>query len=85
MGGGQRTKETNLKEICFGGVKSGELEFSVPSPWRQIHLVKPNLCVYTHEHINRHKEQTARMKQIGGGGGVEGWGGMMGRVDRDLV
>lgn len=33
VGGGQRTKETNLNEMtCFGGVKSGELGFSVPSP-----------------------------------------------------
>jgi len=37
-GGGPRTKETNLNEMtCFGGVKSRELGFSVPSPRRHIH------------------------------------------------
>lgn len=47
VGGGQRTKETNLKEMtCFREVKSGELEFTVPSPWQQIHLEKPNLCLH---------------------------------------
>lgn len=67
VGGGQRTKETNLNEMtCFGGVKSGELGFSVPSPRRHIHLERPDLHVYTPEHINRHKEQTARVKKIGG-------------------
>lgn len=70
--GGQRTKETNLNEMtCFRGVKSGELGFSVPSPRRHIHLERPDLRVYTPEHINRHKEQTARVKKIGGGGGGE--------------
>lgn len=68
VGGGQRTKETNLNEMtCFGGVKSGELGFSVPSPRLHIHLERPDLHVYTPEHINRHKEQTARVKRIGGG------------------
>lgn len=68
MGGGQRTKETNLNEMtCFGGVKSGELGFSVPSPRRRIHLEGPDLHVYSPEHINRHKEQTGRAKKIGGG------------------
>lgn len=52
---------------CFGGVKPGELGFSVPSPCRHIHLERPDLHVYTPEHINRHKEQTARVKKIGGG------------------
>ena len=67
MGGGQRTKETNLNEMtCFGGVKSGELGFSVPSPRRHIHLERPDLRVYTPEHINRHTEQTGRVKRIGG-------------------
>lgn len=57
VGGGPRTKETNLNEMtCFGGVKSGELGFSVPSPHRHIHLERPDLRVYTPEHINRHKE-----------------------------
>lgn len=45
-GGGSRTKETNLNEMtCFGGVKSGELGFSVPSPHRHIHLERPDLRV----------------------------------------
>lgn len=67
MGGGQRTKETNLNEMtCFGGVKSGELGFSVPSPLRHIHLKRPDHCVYTSVHINRHKEKIARVKKIGG-------------------
>lgn len=60
VGGGLRTKETNLNEMtCFGGVKSGELGFSVPSPCRHIHLERPDLRVCTPEHINRRKEQTA--------------------------
>lgn len=68
VGGGQRTKETNLNEMtCFGGVKSGELGFSVPSPRQHIHLERPDLRVCTPECINRHKEQTARVKKIGGG------------------
>ena len=67
VGGGQRTKETNLNEMtCFGGVKSGELGFSVPSPRWHIHLERPDLRVYTPEHINRHTEQTGRVKRIGG-------------------
>lgn len=67
VGGGQRTKETNLNEMtCFGGVKSGELGFSVPSPRRHIHLERPDLRVYTPEHINRHTEQMGRVKKIGG-------------------
>lgn len=67
MGGGQRTKETNLNEMtCFGGVKSGELGFSVPSPRRHIHLERPDLRVYIPEHINRHTEQMGRVKKIGG-------------------
>lgn len=80
MVGGRRTKETNLKEMtCFGGVKSGELGFSVPSPWRQIHLEEPNLHVCAHEHINRHKGERARMKKI-----VWGWW-QWGTRDRDLL
>lgn len=45
----------------------GELGFSVPSPRRHIHLERPDLHVYTPENINRHKEQTERVKKIGGG------------------
>ena len=67
VGGGQRTKETNLNEMtCFRGVKSGELGFSVPSPHCHIHLEVPDLWFYTPEYINRHKEQTGRVKKIGG-------------------
>ena len=78
VGGGQRTKETNLNEMtCFERVKSGELGFSILSPWRQIHLERPDLRVYTHEHINGQKEPTERVKQIGVGGEERG--------DRDLV
>lgn len=76
VGGGWRTKATNLNEMTrFGGVKLGELGFSVPSPRRHIHLERPDLRVYTPEHINRHKEQTERAKKIGGGK----------KGDRDLV
>lgn len=43
VGGGRRTKDTNLNEMtCFGGVKSGELGFSVPSPRLHIHLERPD-------------------------------------------
>lgn len=67
-GGGLRTKETNLNEMtCFGGVKSKELGFSVPSPRRHIHLEGPDLCVCTPERTTRHKGSTARVKKIGGG------------------
>lgn len=69
VGGGLRTKETNLNEMtCFRGVKLGELGFSVPSPRLHIHLERLDLRVRTSEHINRHTDQTARVQKIGSGG-----------------
>lgn len=45
VGGGWRTKETNLDEMtCFGGVKSEELGFSVPSPLQHVRLLRPKPC-----------------------------------------
>lgn len=45
VGGGWRTKETNLDEMtCFGGVKSGELGFSVPSPLQHVRSQRPKPC-----------------------------------------
>lgn len=47
VGGGWRTKETNLDEMtCFGGVKSGELGFSVPSPLQHVRLPRPKPWVF---------------------------------------
>lgn len=68
MGGGPRTKESNLNEMtCFGGVKLGELGFSVPSPRRHIHLEGPGLRVCTPEDVSGQEEPTAGGKRIGAG------------------
>lgn len=53
VGGGPRTKETNLNGMtCYAGVKWRELGFGVPSPRRHIHLTRLDLLVDARERLN---------------------------------